>query len=156
LKPSPRPSPSKNFHRIKLDLDSTPVILGSPLHSLGLTLAQLKRVLKNRLAELKKDRERELLGGGSGNQSGWTDELSFNKQGKIEANLANLTLMLRCSPEWCGVLGYSEFSGNIIIRRSPPWGYEAPDTAWNKKHITQTRVWFTQKGGRLRIKGPHH
>jgi predicted P-loop ATPase len=135
------------LHRIELDLDSTTVILAinearRDPHFRGLTQAALKKIIKNRFADLLKDREKKLLGGG-GNAS-WVDGLTYNKQGRIEGNLSNFTLLLRHSPEWKGVLGYSEFSGNVIIRRSPPWGYEPADTVWTRQHTTKACVWFLQ------------
>jgi predicted P-loop ATPase len=149
----------EKLQRITFDHDSTDVILaingakhpadGIPAadHFDGLSKAALKRILKNRFTDLKKDREKELLGGG-GNQSApdWTEELLFDKQGKIAANVANLILMLSHVSAWQGVLAYSEFSGHIIIKQQSPWGKEEPDTSWAPQHTTKTSVWFLRNG----------
>ena len=75
----------------------------------------------------------------------WSDDLILNDKSEIVANLANLILILRKAPEWDGVLGYDEFNARVVIRKSPPWGNEAPDTAWTDHHEALARVWFQNK-----------
>jgi hypothetical protein len=48
-------------------------------------------------------------------QPDWTDQLILDKDDKIVANLANLTLMLTEAPKWKSVLAYDEF--NALQRR---------------------------------------
>ena len=149
----------EELHRIAFDADSTEVILaineaqhpaeGTPAadHFDGLSQRALMKILQNRFRDLKRYREKELLGGG-GNQSApdWTAELLFDSQGKIAANVANLILMLRHVPVWQGVLAFCEFSGCITIKQQPPWGKEDPDTSWAQQHTTKTSVWFLRNG----------
>jgi predicted P-loop ATPase len=149
----------EELQRITFDADRTEVILAirnalrppdghRQEHFDGLREGALKKILKNRFNDLKRDREKELLGGGAQSSStpDWTAELIFDKQGKITANVANITLMLRHVPAWQGVLCYCEFSGQIIIKQQAPWGGEEPDTPWTKPHITKTCIWFLRNG----------
>jgi putative DNA primase/helicase len=108
-------------------------------HFRGLKEGGLKQILKNRFAELKKTREAALR---HRKQPDWADQLIFDKDGKIIANLANLILILREAPKWKGVLGYDEFNARVVIRKRPPWGEEMPDAPWTDHHDTLARVWF--------------
>jgi predicted P-loop ATPase len=108
-------------------------------HFRGLKEGGLKQILKNRFAELKKAREAALR---RGKQPDWTDQLILDKQGKIKAILANLTLILRGAPKWKAVLGYDQFNQRVVIRKRPPWGEESPDAPWTDHHESLTRVWF--------------
>jgi predicted P-loop ATPase len=111
-------------------------------HFRGLREGALKQILKNRLADLKKDREKVLRRHPGAKQRDWTDELILNKDGKPVPNLANLVLILRKAPKWEGVLGYDEFNARVVIRRRPPWGNEDPDAPWTDHHESLSRVWF--------------
>jgi predicted P-loop ATPase len=121
-------------------------------HFKGLNEGGLKRILKNQFYELKKQRERELRGfAGQSGQSGqtaahdWTDDLQLDNDGGVLPLLANLILFLRHHPAWRGVLGFDEFSTRVVIRKSPPWGAEAPDTPWTDHHETHARTWFQRQ-----------
>jgi predicted P-loop ATPase len=109
----------------------------------GIREGGLKLILKNRFVELKKDREAVLR---RGKQPDWSDGLILDVDGTIVANLANLILFLRESPRWRGVLGFDEFNARVVIRKSPPWGREAPDSPWTDHHDTLTRVWLQKEG----------
>jgi predicted P-loop ATPase len=117
-------------------------------HFKGLNDRALKRLLKKRFAELKKQHEQELRCGQSTGQSGqsaahdWTDDLQLDDEGGVLPLLANLILFLRHHPAWQGVLGYDEFSAHVVIRKPPPWDAEAPDTPWTDHDETHTRIWF--------------
>jgi hypothetical protein len=102
----------EELQRITFDPDSTEVILAinDALHPAegerqrhfdGLTTAALKKILKNRFSDLRKDRQKQLLaGGGDPSDSGtvdWTKEVIFDKQGKIIANVHNMVVMLQGS-----------------------------------------------------------
>src|ERR1700730_266196 len=114
-------------------------------HFCGLKEANLKRILKNRFADLKKDRAK-VLRGWRQSEPDWTEELILDKEGKIVANVANLVSTLRHAPKWKGVLGFNEFAACVVIRKRPPWGKEAPDAPWIDDHETQARVWFQRNG----------
>jgi predicted P-loop ATPase len=112
-----------------------------------LTKGALKRILKNRFNDMKKDREQELRRG-SGRQhagSDWTDDLKLDKDGGVRPILANLILFLRHHPQWRDVLAFASFNVCTVIRRCPPWGDEAPDVPWNDHHESLARVWFQQQ-----------
>ena len=114
-------------------------------HFRGLNDSNLKQILKNRFAELKKDRTKVLRGRGQ-SDADWTGELILDNQGRIVANVANLVLMFRHAPKWKGVLGFNEFAAYVVIRKRPPWGNEAPDALWTDDHETQAQVWFQKNG----------
>jgi hypothetical protein len=104
----------EELQRITFDPDSTAVILAinDALHPAngerqqhfdGLTAAALKKILNNRFNDLRKDRQKQLLGGSDPSDSAtvnWTEELIFDKQGKIAANVHNILVMLRYHPSW--------------------------------------------------------
>jgi hypothetical protein len=156
----------EELRRIEFNAESTQVILiindafhpadgHVASHFDGLTKAALKKILKNRFSDLRKDREKELLRGsdcgGQSNQQqstwyDWTADLIRSDDGKIVGNVANVTLMLLHHPDWRGVLSYNEFTGQIVIRQQPPWGNEQPDTSWTHQHTTRACVWFCRNG----------
>jgi predicted P-loop ATPase len=116
-------------------------------HFDGMNERMLKRLLKTRFRELKKQREGKLRGGqtAGGSQSStynWTDDLKLDKNSAVRPLLHNLILFLDFHPQWQGVLGFDEFNFRVVIRQRPPWGREAPDTPWNDHHETLTRKWF--------------
>jgi hypothetical protein len=51
----------------------------------------------------------------------WRDPLILNDEGKPRACLANILLALRLSKEWCGTLGFDEFSLEVVTRLVTPW-----------------------------------
>jgi hypothetical protein len=104
----------------------------------------LKRILRMRFADTKKDRAAALGRGAGGTQSApdWTANLILDKHGAVRPVLANLTRFLRWHPEWDGVLSFDEFNARVIVRKPPPWGPEAPDTPWTDHHESLGRIWF--------------
>jgi predicted P-loop ATPase len=149
----------EELHSVMFDADAFEVILairdalhppsGRPEeHFRGLTQGGLKQLLRNRFAELKKERSATLRQRpGRQKQPHWSDQLILNKDGKIVANVANLILMLQEAPKWKGVLGYDEFNARVVIRKHPPWGEQAADAPWTDQHETQARVWFQREAG---------
>jgi predicted P-loop ATPase len=114
-------------------------------HFEGLRAGGLKQILKNRLNELKKEREAILRRRAGRKGPDWTDNLILDKEGKIKPILANLILILHEAPKWKGVLAYDEFSTRVVIRKRPPWGEEAPDAHWTDHHESLTRVWLQRE-----------
>jgi hypothetical protein len=113
-------------------------------HFRGLREGALKHILKNRLADLKRDREKVLRRHAGAKQRDWTDELIL-KKGEIVPNLANLILILLKAPKWERVLAYDEFNARVVIRRRPPWGNEEPYAPWTDHHESLSRVWFQKE-----------
>jgi predicted P-loop ATPase len=112
----------------------------------GLREGSLKQILKNRLVDLKRDREKVLRDRAGANRRDWTDDLILGAKDEIVPNLANLILILRRAPAWEKVLAFDEFSARVVIRRRPPWGEEEVDAPWTDHHESLARVWFqTQK-----------
>jgi len=93
----------------------------------GLGDAGLKRLLKTRFIELKKEREQALRGGASGRRAtrDWSDDLVLDDAGGVRPLLVNLILFLREHPKWKGVLAYDEFNARVVIRKRLPWGDES-------------------------------
>jgi predicted P-loop ATPase len=118
-------------------------------HFTGMNEGMLKRLLKTRFRELKKQREAELrrgqTAGGSQSSYDWTNELKLDDKGGIRPILGNLILFLRHHRQWQGVLTYDEFSARVVIRKRPPWGEEAPGAQWTDHHESLTRVWFERE-----------
>lgn len=84
--------------------------------------------------------------GGQQSAPAWTDEVKCDDEGRVLPILLNHILYLRHDPEWKdGVVAYDEFSARVVIRSRPPWGEEKPDTHWDDKHETLTRIWFQRK-----------
>jgi putative DNA primase/helicase len=111
----------------------------------------LKRILRMRFAEAKKDREAILsrnAGGGAGHthQFDWINNLILDKNGAVKPVLANLVLFLKHHPKWEGVLGFDEFHVQVVIHKSPPWGSEIPNTPWVDHHESHARIWLQHEG----------
>ena len=141
---------------VTFDADAAEVVLairdalhpasgGKEAHFAGLTAGVLKRVLISRFREQKKQRDQELRAGQSAQSSAWTDELQLDDEGGVLPLLANLILYLWHHPDWRGVLGFDQFAARVVIRKPPPWGDEAPDTALTDHHETQIRIWFQRQ-----------
>jgi predicted P-loop ATPase len=113
-------------------------------HFAGMRTGTLKRLLKMRFAEMKKDREKELRrpGAADGESPNWTADIKFDAKGVVRPILANLILFLRQHAAWKGVLAFDEFNNRVVMRQRPPWGEEIADTAWTDHHESLVRVWF--------------
>jgi predicted P-loop ATPase len=119
-------------------------------HFVGLNKAALKRLLKTRFEEKKREREAELrngTGAAGSRQSAynWTDDLKLEDNGAVLPILHNQILFLRHHRKWVGVLAFDEFNARVVIRKRPPWGREAPEAPWTDHHETLTRTWFQQE-----------
>ena len=147
----------QELRRIVLDLESIEVALAirdalNPASGereaffRGLKENHLKRILGNQFTDLKKDREKSLRRGGQGHH--WSDDLILNKDGTVKPIFANLELILRCNPDWKGVLAYDEFAGHVVIRKRPQWPHwpeATPDTPWTDHHESLVRLWFQRE-----------
>jgi predicted P-loop ATPase len=112
-------------------------------HFVGLNEGSLKRILNNRLRDLKDDRKKELHGGRrQRRQPDWAEGLIQNDDGTIKPVLANLILILREAPAWKRVLAFDEFNNRVVIKGRPPWGEESSDATLSDQHETLARVWF--------------
>jgi predicted P-loop ATPase len=109
------------------------------------SVGSLKRLLKMRFHEMKKQREAQLQGGRHGGRqqsADWTDDLKLDDNGGVQPILSNLILYLRHHPKWQGTLAYDKFSARVVIRKRLPWGEDAPGAQWTDHHESLTRVWF--------------
>jgi putative DNA primase/helicase len=67
----------------------------------------------------------------------------------LDAGLRNLVTLLRCLPEWRGVLALDEFSLSIVTLKEPPWHLDdRPPQRWRRgqkwadEDFTRVRAWF--------------
>lgn len=147
----------EELRKIVFDLDAFEVTLAirEALHPasgpkadcfIGMQAGSLKRLLKARFNELKRQREVELLrahgAGGKRSTYNWTDGLKLDDKGGVRAILHNEILFLRHHPQWQGVVAYDEFSARVVIRKGLPWGAEAAGASWTDHHESLTRTWF--------------
>jgi putative DNA primase/helicase len=51
----------------------------------------------------------------------WRDRLVYDDRGRIRANAANVTTILRSDENWDGVLAWDEFRFAPVFLREPPW-----------------------------------
>jgi hypothetical protein len=114
-------------------------------HFTGIREGALKRILRTRFEDLKKDRVTELVQRNDNIDGGWTDDLKVDALGRPLPLLANLILLLHHHPAWKGVLGFDEFNARVVIRTRPPWrrgSTEVTDVAWTDHYESEVRVWF--------------
>ena len=113
----------------------------------------LQRLLKKQFDDQKKSRQKELLAarmsahaGASSQQHNWINELKLNdKTGAILPILKNLILFLCNHPDWKSVLGFNEFSAQVVVRKRPYWDDVEPDAVWTDHFETLTRAWFQEQ-----------
>lgn len=122
---------------------------GSPRapHFVGMTKGMLKRLVKLRFHELKKDRAAQLAGrsGGAPGAEPWMAGLKLDAMGAVRPILTNLILFLREHPSWKGVIAYDDFAARVVIRKRPPWGDVPADALWTDHFDTLVRTWFQQQ-----------
>jgi predicted P-loop ATPase len=127
-------------------------IAGSPTkYFVGFKEGGLKRILRSRFEDLKKDRAKEIARGAgttsnqSQNQSSaaWAAGLKTDADGGVRPTLNNLILFLRKHPVWAGTFAFNEFTGRVVIRKPEPhWNNEPADAAVADYHETYVRAWF--------------
>ena len=117
-------------------------------HFIGMREGMLKRILKARFNEMKKNREAKLLGhtgtaaGGRAASYNWTNDLKLDDKGGIRPIITNLILFLRHHPTWKDVLAFDAFNLRVVFRKRPYWGDEQPDLPLVDHHETLIRMWF--------------
>ena len=119
-------------------------------HFVGMNEGTLKRLLKTRFRELKKEREAELRRGqtAGGSQSptyDWTNDLKLDNKGAVRPLLANLILFLRHHRQWQGVLGFDEFTTRWSSASGRRGARKRLMYAWTDHHETLTRRWFQRE-----------
>jgi hypothetical protein len=75
----------------------------------------------------------------------WRDTLLLNDEGKTRACLANILLALRHSKEWCGTLGFNEFSLEVVTRKTTPWRGKAGHV-WTDSDDSLAAEWMQRNG----------
>jgi hypothetical protein len=112
-----------------------PVAGRKQAHFTGIHEAMLRRLLKARFNELKKEHAAELRRGHTANGQStsydWTNDLKLDKNSAVRPLLHNLILFLRHHQQWQGVLGFNEFTAQVVIRQRPPWG-DSLSTKWTR------------------------
>lgn len=79
-------------------------------------------------------------------QSDWRDRLLVNREGNLKSDISNIDLVLQNDDDWCGVLGYCDFSYRIIKRKPPPYEYGEVGE-WTDADNTRLRIWLSNKYG---------
>ncbi|MEO5332588.1 MAG: CHC2 zinc finger domain-containing protein [Magnetococcus sp. YQC-5] len=79
------------------------------------------------------------------NSNIWESQIMRTRSGPT-ANMANVLIALRNAPEWQGVFGFNEFSGDIEIISAPPWA----DDRWKPDRLhdvdmTRAAVWMQMR-----------
>ena len=74
-------------------------------------------------------------------EAAWTDE----------STIANVATVLKCHPEWRGVLGYNEFACRVLALREPPMREtDRPSVPcvgeWTDAHTSRVRAWMAGLG----------
>jgi predicted P-loop ATPase len=147
------------LRNIKLDVDGTEVALAirdalypaagkrqGHFHGFGQgAQGALKRILRNRLDDLKRDQENKLRQR-TGATRDWTEDLILNKQGEVIPNVHNLILTFRKAEMWKGVFAYDEFNARVVLRRNPAWGKEKIGAWLTDHHETMARAHLQTQG----------
>lgn len=60
-------------------------------------------------------------GGGAPGVDAWKQLLTFNKDGRLEATLHNVLLILENDPHFSGLFWLNESSNQVVLSRDPPW-----------------------------------
>jgi predicted P-loop ATPase len=60
-------------------------------------------------------------GGGEADAGDWRDDLTRNREGKIEATTHNITLILANDPSLDGLFYLDEFANRVALTREGPW-----------------------------------
>lgn len=77
--------------------------------------------------------------------------LARTPKGFVEAELANVVLILRYDERWAGVIAYDEFAGRIVKRTLPP--FEPRELGeWMDIDDQRLALWLSQHYGLLRVK----
>ena len=84
--------------------------------------------------------------------SSWAEKLSITPTGVIKSNPYNLSVVLRNSLQFVGVLGYSTFQQNVVKLKPTPWcillpGQMFEQTNWTDVDDNCLQIWCEQKFG---------
>jgi Virulence-associated protein E/Domain of unknown function (DUF3854) len=63
-----------------------------------------------------------------------------------ERVLTNVLTAFRHAPEWNHVLGFDEFSQQVVTRRTTPWG-KAKGSSWSDRDDSLATEWMQKEGG---------
>lgn len=74
----------------------------------------------------------------------WRDRLIRSEKGVIKPTAFNTRLILEHDPAWDGVLGWCEFSHQIIKRRDPPLEHAARGV-WDDTDDAELRYWLPER-----------
>ena len=77
--------------------------------------------------------------------TGWRALLDRAEGKAPRAHVLNVLLALKHAPEWDGVIGYNEFSGEIMLTSKPPYGVSGV-RKWRDIDEVNTAAWMQEKG----------
>jgi predicted P-loop ATPase len=85
----------------------------------------------------------------SDKNSDWHSKLLQTDKKQPKSVVANALIALREAPEWQGVLGYDEFSLQILMRKQAPWVQDdrwKADQPWTDTDDVRTAEWLQHQG----------
>ena len=77
--------------------------------------------------------------------TGWRALLDRPESGAARSHVLNVLLAFRNAPEWDGVLGYNDFTGEITVCAPPPYS-PLRHRPWRDTDDTNTAAWMQQHG----------
>lgn len=77
--------------------------------------------------------------------TGWRALLDRPESGAPRAHVLNAMLVFQHAPEWDGVIGLNEFTGEITVCAPPPYSQER-HRAWRDTDDTNTAAWMQKHG----------
>lgn len=76
----------------------------------------------------------------------WEKNLERTDKQKIVASLRNIAMILTCDDRWAGVLGFDEFSNQVMKRKPPPFELGAAGS-WGDLDEIRTIYWLSHHYG---------
>lgn len=83
--------------------------------------------------------------------TGWKALLARSDRGKALADLANVDVALRHSPDWDGVLGFDELRQRVRIIAPAPVEAGPIPRDWTSTNDTQSAIWMHKQGIRVGV-----
>lgn len=77
--------------------------------------------------------------------TGWRALLDRPESGAARSHVLNVLIAFRNAPEWDGVLGYNDFTGEITVCAPPPYS-PLRHRPWRDTDDTNTAAWMQQHG----------
>src|SRR5580700_4124165 len=77
----------------------------------------------------------------------WKTFLRMNQAGDYKGDVLNISLALKFSPEWSGLLGWDESWLAVTALRQPPFSSKKPPPfLWSEEQSTLLAAWLLHQG----------